>query len=95
VAASTRNVPGSLDVFAPGTGTGSSAILQYWWYRSDPATNSGGWNNGSPDPQGYFGAPNHAPVGPPVACVSTAQSALDVFSCNELGELLWWQSASR
>ena len=93
VAASTRNVPGSLDVFAPGTGTGGAPMLQYWWYRFDPVTSSFRWNNGSPEPQAYFGAPKQQTAGPPVACVSTAPNTLDVFSCNTLGELMWWHSA--
>jgi|HubBroStandDraft_1064217.scaffolds.fasta_scaffold66481_1 hypothetical protein len=92
VVASTRNVSASLDIFAPGTGSDSNPMLQYWWYRFDPATSSGGWNNGSPDPQSYFGALGQAQVGPPVTCISTAPNALDVFSCNQSGELLWWQS---
>jgi Repeat of unknown function (DUF346) len=98
LAASTRNVPGTLDSFAPATSSESSGgdpMLLRWWYRFYPATSSGGWNDGSPDPQAFTNPLTDGPIGPPLTCVSRAPNVLDVFSCNAVGELVWWESVER
>jgi hypothetical protein len=97
LAVSTRNTPGSLDVFAPGISpesTGGAPMLLRWWYRFDPATSSGGWNDGSPDPQAFTDPLTDGPIGPPLACTFTVPNLLQLFSCDQLGYLVWWESPS-
>lgn len=97
LAASTRDTSGSLDVFAPGTSpesTDTTPILLRWWYRFDPATSSGGWNDGSPDPQAFTNPLTDGPIGPPLACTFTVPNLLQLFSCDQLGYLVWWESPS-